>query len=121
LQVAQIAALNKAGHRLDRYEPLAGPSLWLNGWVRFKSGRTLLFTVLVRISVCFATFLFLVAGPALVDEAVALAKAVCSASSDVVFFCLLPTVHGSTSQHVVVRHRRHMEDLLMAFHSSICC
>lgn len=48
------------------------------------------------------------------DEAVSLARSVCAASADIICFCLLPVVHGSTTQQVVVKHRRHVEDLMMA-------
>ena len=34
--------------------------------------------------------------------------------SDAICFCLSPVVHASTRQEIVVKHRRHMEDLMMA-------
>jgi len=52
--------------------------------------------------------------PSAVDEAVGLARSICSATSDAICFCLLPVVHASTRQEIVVKHRRHMEDLMMA-------
>ena len=52
--------------------------------------------------------------PSAVDEAVGLARAICSATSDAICFCLLPVVHASTQQSTVIKHRRHMEDLMMA-------
>ncbi len=52
--------------------------------------------------------------PSIVDESVALARSVCSASSDAICFCMLPVLHGSTKQEVILKHRRHFEDLFMA-------
>lgn len=55
------------------------------------------------------------------DDAVNLAKNICAASAEMVCLCLMPVIHGSTSQATVVKHRRHMEDLLMAcFGKSFC-
>ena len=46
------------------------------------------------------------------DEAVAAAKSICAASPNTAIFTLQPMLHGSTTQDVVVQHRRTSEDLL---------
>ena len=113
--------LLKALHCLAGHYPMAGPMLGLIGLVS------------VSFQVGFQQYLFprpnLIellpssVGPALVDEAVSLAKSICSASADALFLCMLPVVHGSTNHHVVIKHRRHMEDLLLATLCSVrqCC
>lgn len=53
-------------------------------------------------------------GQLLVDEAVSLAKSICSASPNAICFALLPQFHASSDREVIVKHRRQFEDLLMA-------
>lgn len=54
-------------------------------------------------------------GQVQVDEAVSLAKALASASTQVLVFALMPQSHQSAVREVIVKHRRQLEDLTMAF------
>ena len=54
-------------------------------------------------------------GHILVDEAVSLAKSLCSATPQAICFVLLPQFHASADREVIVKHRRQLEDLLLAF------
>ena len=53
------------------------------------------------------------------DEAAAAAKTICAASPNAASFALLPVLHGSTTQEIVVQHRRTFEDVLLAFFGCI--
>lgn len=68
---------------------------------------------------CWAVFFNLMAlnimlGQLVVDEAIGLAKSICAATPASILLVLLPVLHLSTEQEIIVKHRRHLEDILMA-------
>lgn len=53
-------------------------------------------------------------GQLLVDEAVSLAKTICTSSANVLCFVLLPVIYSGMEQTTVMKHKRYMEDLMVA-------